>query len=225
VPDARPVHAVVFDCDGVLVDSERIAAPVLAEVLTGFGLPTTAEEINRDFKGRSWEYELEVIRARRGGLEPWPDLRERYHAALFAAFDAQLQPIPGIADALDALDAAGIPRCLASGSGHERIRRSLRAAGLLDRFPGATIFSAEDVAHGKPAPDLFLHATAQMGFDRPSTVIVEDSETGVQAGVAAAMRVLGYAPTEADASALRAEGAEPFQEMAQLPIILGVRSR
>jgi len=225
VSGAPPVHAVVFDCDGVLVDSERIAAPVLAQLLTDLGLPTTAEEVDRDFKGRSWEYELEVIRARRGGLEPWPDLRERYHAALFTAFDERLRPISGIEAALDALDAAGVPRCLASGSDHERIRRSLRAAGLLDRFPEATIFSAEDVEHGKPAPDLFLHATAQMGFDPTSTVIVEDSPTGVQAGVAADMRVLGYAPTEADADSLSSQGAEPFQEMARLPIILGVRPR
>jgi HAD superfamily hydrolase (TIGR01509 family) len=215
----------VFDCDGVLVDSERIAAPVLAQLLTELGLPTTAEEVDRDFKGRSWEYELEVIKARRGGLEPWPDLRERYHAALFAAFDARLRPIPGIAAALDALDAAGVARCLASGSDHERIRRSLRAAGLLDRFPEATIFSAEDVAHGKPAPDLFLHATAQMGFDRATTVIVEDSPTGVQAGVAAGMRVLGYVAADADADSLSSQGAKPFQEMAELPTILGVRPR
>jgi HAD superfamily hydrolase (TIGR01509 family) len=224
-PSSDAPGLVIFDCDGVLVDSERIAAPVLAQVLTEFGLPTTAEEVNRDFKGRSWEYELEVIRARRGGVEPWPDLRERYHAALFEAFDARLQPIPGIGAALDALDAAGVPRGLASGSDHERIRRSLRAAGLLDRFPDATIFSAEDVAHGKPAPDLFLHATAQMGFDRASTVVVEDSTIGVRAGVAAGMRVLGYAPTDADASTLTAVGAEPFADMADLPLVLSLQTR
>ncbi len=229
VPDAaapaiHAVHAVVFDCDGVLVDSERLAAPVLAAVLSELGLPTTAAEVERDFKGRSWEYELAVIRARRGGVEPWPDLRERYHAALFAAFDERLLPIPGVASALDALDAAGIPRCLASGSGHERIRRSLRAAGLLDRFPDRTIFSAEDVAHGKPAPDLFLHAAAQMRFDPAATAVVEDSVPGVQAGVAAGMRVVGYAPDGSDRDELRAAGAEPFGAMAGLPALLGVGS-
>jgi len=202
----------------VLVDSERIAAPVLAELLTELGLPTTAEDIDREFKGRSWDYELATIRAWRGGAEPWPDLRERYHAALFAAFDARLRPIAGVAAVLDALDAAGVPRCLASGSDHERIRRSLRAAGLLDRFPDPTIFSAEDVAHGKPAPDLFLHATEQMGFDRTSTVVVEDSPTGVRAGVAAGMRVLGYGGPELSA----AGAATIFGNMAALPGLLGV---
>jgi len=209
----------------VLVDSERLAAPILAEQLTELGLPTTAEDVDRDFKGRSWEHGLEVIRARRGGAEPWPELRERYRMALFAAFDAHLKPIAGIAAALDVLDAAGVPCCVASSGDHERIRRGLRAAGLLDRFPDDAIFSVEDVAHGKPAPDLFLHAASTMGLEPARTVVVEDSSAGVQAGVAAGMRVLGYAPTEADASALRAQGAEPFQEMAQLPIILGIPLR
>jgi HAD superfamily hydrolase (TIGR01509 family) len=209
----------------VLVDSERIAAPILAELLSELGLPTTAADVDRDFKGRSWESGLAVIRARRGGTEPWPELRERYRATLFAAFDARLQPIPGVVEALDALDATGVPYCVASSGDHERIRRGLRAAGLLDRFPDEAIFSFEDVEHGKPAPDLFLHAAQQMGFDPPTTVVVEDSPAGVQAGVAAGMRVLGYVAADADAAALTSQGAEPFQEMARLPIILGVRPR
>ncbi|MFL5817938.1 MAG: HAD family hydrolase [Conexibacter sp.] len=228
MPDAplpAPAHAVIFDCDGVLVDSERLAAPILAGVLTELGLATTAAEVDRDFKGRSWEHGLEVIRARRGGAQPWPELRERYRTTLFAAFDAHLEPITGIAAALDALDAAGVPYCVASSGDHERIRRGLGAAGLLDRFPDAVIFSVEDVAQGKPAPDLFLHAASTMGFKPACTAVVEDSPAGVQASMAAGMRALGYAPTEAEASALRAEGAEPFQDMAQLPILLGLRRR
>jgi HAD superfamily hydrolase (TIGR01509 family) len=226
VPDGQPPSfAVVFDCDGVLVDSERIAAPILAEQLTELGLPTTAEDVDRDFKGRSWEHGLDVIRARRDGAEPWPKLRERYRAALFAAFDARLRPIAGVTEALDALDTAGVPYCVASSGDHERIRRGLRAAGLLARFGDDAIFSVEDVQHGKPAPDLFLHAVAAMGFDPASTVVVEDSTAGVQAGVAAGMRVLGYAPTDADVCALSGQGAEPLQEMARLPIVLGVRPR
>ena len=206
----------------MLVDSERIAAPILAQLLTGLGLPTTATDVDRDFKGRSWDDGLGVIRARRGGAEPWPELRERYRARLFAAFDAELQPIPGVAAALDALDAAGVPRCVASSGDHERIRRGLRAAGLLDRFPDEAIFSVEDVAHGKPAPDLFLHAAARMGFDPVATVVVEDSPAGVQAGVAAGMRVLGYAGS-AGGPELRAAGATAiFGEMAALPGLLGV---
>jgi HAD superfamily hydrolase (TIGR01509 family) len=214
-------RAVIFDCDGVLVDSETLAGPILAALLTELGLPTTPEDIDRDFKGRSWEHGLEVIRARRGGEQPWPGLRERYREHLFATFDAELRPIPGIATALDALDAAGVPYCVASSGDHERIRRGLRAGGLLDRFPDAAIFSVDDVAHGKPAPDLFLHAAAAMGFEPPTTVVVEDSAAGVRAGVAAGMRVLGYADA-AGADALRVAGAEPFAEMARLPALVGV---
>jgi HAD superfamily hydrolase (TIGR01509 family) len=217
-----PVRAVIFDCDGVLVDSERLAGPILAELLTGLGLPTTQQDVDRDFKGRSWESGLAVIAERRG-RPPWPDLRERYREQLFAAFDERLEAIAGIAEALDALDAAGIPRCVASSGDHERIRRGLRAGGLLDRFPHETIFSVDDVRHGKPAPDLFLHAAARMGFEPATTVVVEDSPAGVQAGVAAGMRVLGYAAEAAAAPVLRAAGAEPFADMAQLPPLLGVR--
>ena len=220
-PATPRAGAVVFDCDGVLVDSEVLAGPILAELLTDLGLPTTQADVERDFKGRSWESGLVTIEARLG-TPPWPDLRERYRERLFAAFDERLRAIPGIEAALDALDAAGVPRCVASSGDHERIRRGLRAGGLLDRFPDATIFSVEDVAHGKPAPDLFLHAAAEMGFDPAGTVVVEDSPAGVEAGVAAGMRVLGYAPDGSDADALRAAGAEPFREMAGLPALLGV---
>jgi len=215
------IRAVIFDCDGVLVDSEPIANAILAAVLTEIGLPTTPEESVRDFMGRSWAHAVALVTDRLGAPPP-DELAQRYRERLFAAYAAGLPPVSGVADVLDAI---ALPFCVASSGDHERIRRGLDAAGLRDRFAEEAIFSAEDVAHGKPAPDLFLHATAKMGFDRPSTVIVEDSQTGVQAGVAAGMRVLGYAPTEADASALRAHGAEPFQEMAQLPIILGVRPR
>ncbi len=224
-PPRRATSAVVFDCDGVLVDSERLAAPILADTLTALGLPTTPEDVDRDFKGRSWEDGLDVIRARRGGEEPWPELRERYRSALFAAFDAELAPVPGVVATLDALDAAGIPRCVASSGDHERIRRGLRAAGLLERVPEAAIFSVEDVARGKPAPDLFLRAAERMGFTPADTTVVEDSPVGVRAGVAAGMRVVGYAGGDhaGEADALRAAGAaETLTDMAGLPALLGI---
>lgn len=215
--------AVIFDCDGVLVDSERLAGPILADVLTEFGLPTTPADVEREFLGRSWEHGLGVIRDRLGG--PPPDgLRERYRERLFAAFDERLQPVAGIAAALDALDAAGIPRCVASSGDHERIRRGLRAAGLLGRFDEAAIFSADDVTHGKPAPDLFLHAAAQMGIDPASTVVVEDSPAGVEAGRAAGMTVLGYAE-RTPAALLHAAGATAFADMAELPGLLASTPR
>ena len=207
--------AVIFDCDGVLVDSELLAGPILAETLTELGLPTTAAEIDRDFKGRSWEHGLTVIEARLGH-PPWPDLRERYRARLFAAFDERLQPVAGIAAALDAI---ALPWCVASSGDHERIRRGLAAGGLLDRFDDAAIFSVDDVAHGKPAPDLFLHAAARMGFEPASTAVVEDSSAGAEAGRAAGMTVFGYAE-RTPAAELRAAGATPFASMTELPALL-----
>ena len=220
--------AVIFDCDGVLVDSERLAAPILAETLTDLGLPTSAADVDRDFKGRSWEHGLGVIRARRGGEEPWPELRERYRTALFAAFHARLQPIAGVMEALDALDDAGIPRCVASSGDHERIRRGLRAAGLLGRFPEGAIFSVDDVANGKPAPDLFLHAAARMGVAPARALAIEDSVTGVTAARAAGMTVFGFAggghcgPRHDER--LRAAGAAlVFTDMAELPGLVASR--
>jgi HAD superfamily hydrolase (TIGR01509 family) len=212
---ALSCDAVIFDCDGVLVDSEPLAGATLAALLTELGLPTGAADVDRDFKGRSWEDGLEVIRRRNGGTPP-PRLRETYRTRLFAAFETELAAVAGIAAALDAID---LPCCVASSGDHERIRHVLRVAGLLDRFGDAAIFSADDVANGKPAPDLFLHAAARMGFDPATTVVVEDSMAGIEAGVAAGMTVLGYAERTA-AERLRAAGATPFAAMAELPGLL-----
>jgi HAD superfamily hydrolase (TIGR01509 family) len=208
--------AVIFDCDGVLVDSEPIAAATLAALLSERGLPTTAADVDRDLKGRSWEDGLSVIRARLGRA-PWPELRETYRERLFAAFDVELAPVAGVEAVLDGL---ALPCCVASSGDHERIRRGLRAGGLLDRFGEERIFSVDDVAHGKPAPDLFLHAAARMGFEPSTTVVVEDSTAGVEAGIAAGMTVLGYAE-RTPAEQLCAAGATPFAAMAELPGLLG----
>jgi beta-phosphoglucomutase-like phosphatase (HAD superfamily) len=211
--------SVIFDCDGVLVDSEPVANQALVSGLNAIGYAVTAEESERDFMGRSWGHMVEVVTARLGAPPP-ETLRDDYRAALFAAYAAGDAPaVAGIAEALDGLDAAGIPYCLASSGDHERIRRGLAAAGLSDRFPEARIFSADDVGRGKPWPDLFLHAAAQMGFEPAATVVVEDSPAGVKAGRAAGMRVLGYS-ARTPAQQLRDEGAEPFAAMAELPALL-----
>jgi HAD superfamily hydrolase (TIGR01509 family) len=210
------VTAVIFDCDGVLVDSEPVSNALLAEILTEIGLPTTLERSVRDFMGRSWAH-AETVIAERLGAPPPPELELRYRERLFAAYAAGVPAIVGIADALDAIT---LPRCIASSGDHERIRMGLRAAGLLDRFSEHEIFSAYDVDHGKPAPDLFLHAAAQMGFEPAATAVVEDSVAGVQAGVGAGMVVLGYAATT-PAEELRDAGATTFADMAELPRLLG----
>jgi HAD superfamily hydrolase (TIGR01509 family) len=213
------IEAVIFDSDGVLVDSEPIGNATLAQLLTELGLPTTTEESMRQFLGRRFSSVEEVVAQRLGRPAP-PELRERYYARLFASFENDgLQAVPGVAEALDAIE---LPRCVASSGPHEKIRRALRAAGLAGRFPEQAIFSAQDVAHGKPAPDLFLHAAERMGFDPAATAVVEDSPAGIEAARAAGMVALGYAG-RTPARLLRAAGATTvFTQMGELPGLLEV---
>ena len=208
------IKSVIFDCDGVLVDSEVISNRVLAEVLTRAGLPMTTAESTALFKGRAWAQNLAVIAERMGGAPP-AGLTERYRAARDAAL-AAVEPVPGVVEALDRID---LPDCVASSGDHQKMRLTLGATGLYDRFAGR-IFSAVDIGGvGKPAPDLFLHAAERMGFDPASTAVVEDSLPGVQAGVAAGMTVLAYA-TDGEAPALEAAGGRVFTDMAALPGLL-----
>jgi HAD superfamily hydrolase (TIGR01509 family) len=202
------IEGVIFDCDGVLVDSEPTSNRVLAEVLTEIGLPTTTEESMAAFMGKSWVSILEILEERLGGPPP-ADLtaiyRERCDAAL-----ANVQPVDGIVEVLDTLD---LPSCVASSGPHAKMAVTLGATGLLERFEGR-IFSAADLEHGrgKPAPDLFLHAAREMGFDPATTAVVEDSGPGCEAGRAAGMRVFSYR--------FDAEGATRFDEMRDLPALL-----
>jgi HAD superfamily hydrolase (TIGR01509 family) len=205
---------VIFDCDGVLVDSEPISNRILAERLTAIGLPTTIEDSIRDFMGRSWKTDQEIIEERLG--RPLPDgWVDAYHAAVIASFATELRPIEGIAAALDSIE---MPWCVASSSAHPRIRAALSTCGLLERFEGR-IFSATDVEHGKPAPDLFLHAARECGAAPERCVVVEDAPTGAEAGRRAGMDVLGYAGMTAP-ELLAAEGASVFTAMADLPAML-----
>jgi HAD superfamily hydrolase (TIGR01509 family) len=209
-----PAAHVIFDCDGVLVNSEPISNRVLAECLTEEGLPTTTEQSIERYMGRSFKTCLELAAKQLG--RPLPgDFDARFHDRLYATFETDLEPIPGIEDALDRI---ALPTCVASSGSHERIRRVLGVTGLLERFDDR-IFSATDVRHGKPAPDLFLHAARESGFDVERCAVVEDSPAGVQAGRAAEMAVLGYADlTPADT--LRAAGARVFRDMSELPDLL-----
>jgi HAD superfamily hydrolase (TIGR01509 family) len=207
-------RGVIFDCDGVLVDTEGAANRVLAELLTGEGLPTTAEDSMRTYMGRSWASCM-ALAAEQLGRDLPADLHDRYTAGVRAAWAERLDPIPGIVEALDRID---LPACVASSGEHERMRFTLGRTGLYERFAGR-IFSATEVEHGKPAPDLFLHAARGMGFDPATTVVVEDTVPGVRAGRAAGMRVLGFARHTA-ASELAAAGAEPFGDMRRLPELL-----
>lgn len=183
---------VIFDNDGVLVDSERIANRVLAAYLTELGHPTTLEDSVRDYMGSAVGRVHELILERTGRRLP-AAFDDTLHERTFAALRRDLLPVAGVAEVLDKLVAEGVPYCVASSGSHERIRVSLRKTGLYERFGEQRIFSSQDVGRGKPAPDLFLHAAAAMGAEPGRCAVVEDSPLGVQAALAAGMDVYGYA--------------------------------
>ncbi len=204
----------IFDCDGVLVDSEPIANRVLCEALIGVGLDCDAAETERATRGLSMASVLTWAAAELG--RPLPDdFVERVQARTFAAFRAGLEPVPGVAAALERIP---IPICVASSGEAEKIRLSLGLTGLLPRFEGR-VFSATEVGRGKPYPDLFLHAARVMGAAPAACAVVEDSLPGVEAGHAAGMTVLAYADGR-DAGPLAAAGARVFADMAELPDLL-----
>jgi HAD superfamily hydrolase (TIGR01509 family) len=211
-----PVEArlVIFDCDGVLVDSDRIALRIQAERITALGLPTNYEDCVRDFLGIGMPATLRVIEERLGGPLPegWVEELDR---AVQEAFRRELRPVAGIEAALDAID---LPTCVASSGSQGKMRLTLGLTGLRDRFTGR-IFSGDEVERGKPAPDLFLYAADRMGAAPEDCVVVEDSPFGAAAARAAGMRALGYAP-DGDGDALAGEGATVVTSMLDLPALL-----
>ena len=206
--------SVIFDCDGVLVDTEPVGNAVLAELISELGIPTTREQAIATYMGRSMDSCLTMLEQRLGQPPP-SDFAARYRIGVEAGWRCELRPVPGVVEALDAIE---LPNCVASSGEHERIRLTLGLTGLLPRFEGR-IFSATEVEHGKPAPDLFLHAAARMGFEPATTVVVEDTVPGVQAGRAAGMRVLAFARLVM-ADDLAAAGGEVFDDMRALPGLL-----
>ena len=200
---------VIFDCDGVLVDSERLSVRIESELLGELGWPLSPDEVRERFLGRSDAYMLGEIERELG--RPVPEWDERYRLRRDEVFATDLRPVEGVGAALDAL---AIATCVASSGTHPKIRRSLELTGLAPYF-GERIFSATDVDHGKPAPDLFLLAASGCGAEPRRCVVVEDSPVGVAAASAAGMRSLGYAGGITPASAL-AEATAVFDDMAEL---------
>ncbi|MET3983880.1 HAD family hydrolase [Streptomyces sp. PvR034] len=208
---------VIFDNDGVLVDSEPLSNTILSGYLTELGHPTSYEESLRDYMGAAVHRVHDTILERTGERLP-EDFDDTLHARVFAAFARELRPVAGAVEVLEELTARGIPYCLASSGSHERIRVGHRTTGLDEWFEEEWIFSSEDVGKGKPAPDLFLHAAARMGVEPARCVVVEDSPLGVRAARAAGMDVFGFtAMTPAE----RLAGATAlFGEMKELPGLL-----
>jgi HAD superfamily hydrolase (TIGR01509 family) len=213
-----PPQLVIFDCDGVLVDSEPVANRILGQMLREVGLELTQEQIFQNFVGYSLPHCLRIIERMLGRPAPANFLRD-LQARTFAAFKTELRAMPGIEFALDALDAVRVPYCVASSGDHEKMNTTLGITGLLPRFAGR-IFSVTQVAHGKPAPDIYLFAARQMRIEPPGCIVVEDTPPGVQAGIAAGMTVLGFCAFT-PAEKLRAVGAHrTFDDMHRLSEIV-----
>lgn len=207
---------VIFDCDGVLVDSEALACQVDADVLTSLGIAYTRDEIINQFVGVSLKDMMAQIEREHERTLP-ADFADTLNRTLFARFERELRPIEGVRDAILALPHR---RCVASSSLPERIAFSLRLTGLDDLFEH--VFSASEVRRGKPTPDLFLHVAERMGSSADGCVVIEDSIAGVQAARAAGMKVVGFAggghcgPGHVDR--LKAAGAlSVIDRMAELP--------
>jgi HAD superfamily hydrolase (TIGR01509 family) len=216
----RDPRLVIFDCDGVLVDSEVISNGVLARMLSAEGLPTTLAEARRDYQGLLLGEVFERAREKLGRALA-QDLSSRFERERAESFRRELEPVPGAAEVVERVRAAGVDACVASQGKLEKTRLSLDITGLRRLFPERALFSAWSVARGKPYPDLFLHAAAEMGALPADCVVVEDTPSGVMAGVSAGMRVFGYA-ADSDEQALRQAGAEVFGSMAELPALLGL---
>jgi HAD superfamily hydrolase (TIGR01509 family) len=213
-PFATP-ELVIFDCDGVLVDTERIAVRVDVEVFAHLGWPMTEHELIERFLGRSDEDIGRELEQRLG--RPFPPGWEAEFEPLYReAFAAELRPTEVVIELLDALS---LLTCVASSGSHDKVRYTLGLAGLYDRFAGR-IFSVTEVSRGKPAPDLFLHAASQMGVAPAACVVVEDSQYGVQAAIAAGMRAVGYGGGLTPPNRLQAAGAVVIADIRQLRDLL-----
>ncbi len=205
----------LFDCDGVLVDSELTAHLILQEMLGESGVTLSLQETLDRFMGTSTQRFLADLATLLGGQVPTGFLR-RFQDRTFAAFRTDLKAVDG---ALELIASLAIPFCVASNGPREKMQLTLGRTGLLPLFAGR-LFSADDVVRPKPAPDLFLHAAQSLGASPADCVVIEDSPTGIAAGLAAGMRVLGFAPM-GQAARLRAAGAVVvFDRLLDLPLLL-----
>ena len=206
-------NLVIFDCDGVLVDSERLAVRTEAEILASLGWPLTDAEIVERFVGRSAAHMQQEIERQLGRSIDWDaEFEPRYREV----FERELVPVPGIVEALGEITT---PVCVASSGSHDKMRFTLGKTGLFDRFDGQ-IFSVDQVEHGKPAPDVFLFAAAEMGVPPDRCAVVEDSVSGVRGALAAEMSAFAFAGGVTSGGALSIGGAVVFDDMEELPALL-----
>lgn len=224
---------VIFDCDGVLVDSEVLAAEILSECFQAEGLNRSFDDVIETYRGKSVPDCVVIATQELSELASWQPLSASEKVArgeafwqdmqtkTLAACETRLKAIPNVKAVLDGLVARNINRCVASNGKHEKMQVTLPLTGLLDYF-GNKIFSYEDVRVGKPAPDLFLHAAKTMGAEPSETLVIEDSLTGIRAALAAGMKPFAYCPNDHYGHTnpllpdVKALGVEYFTDMNQL---------
>jgi HAD superfamily hydrolase (TIGR01509 family) len=206
---------VIFDCDGVLVDSERITNQVFADMLNEIGLPVTLEDMLEQFVGRSMNQCLELI-TEMLGAQPPKNFVDNYRGRTTLALLSKLTAVSGIENALDKIR---LPYCVASSGDHDKMRTTLGITRLLPRFEGK-LYSVTEVARGKPHPDVFLYAAQKQAVAPSACVVIEDTPTGVKAGIAAGMTVYGYAARTPASRLLEAGAHGTFAEMVFLPSLI-----
>jgi HAD superfamily hydrolase (TIGR01509 family) len=206
---------VIFDCDGVVVDSEGIVFEVFGEFIRSLGVHLSEAETREQFLGRTLAACMTIVEQLSGKPAPAGAL-ERYTAERDRVLRERVQPVAGIREVLEALT---IPYCIASSGGYDKMGITLGATKLLPFFEGR-LFSATEVARGKPAPDIFLFAAERMGASPARTVVVEDTVNGVRAGHAAGMTVLGYVDLTPAEKLVDAGAATTFTHMRELPALL-----
>jgi len=215
---SRAFDLIIFDCDGVLVDSERVANAVFARILKEVcGLEFCLSEMFEHFVGCSQAQCLKTVEAMIGRPPP-PELAERYKEDINQALIDSVVAVNGIEEVLQKID---IPYCVASSGSHEKMQLTLGKTGLYDYFNG-NIFSSSEVARGKPNPDIYLHAARSMGVDNvEKCLVIEDSPVGVTGAVAAGMKVFAYAELMPEEKLLAAGAHRVFDEMTLLPGLAG----
>jgi HAD superfamily hydrolase (TIGR01509 family) len=210
---------VIFDCDGVLVDTETINNEVLSQLLKKAGLEMSPDEVARRTTGLAYSEMWEMFEDEVPGSLP-ADIEEQQLTMESERFRKELLPIPGAVETVRCLGAAGMPMCVASNGTREKMVVTLEVTGLAGYF-GDKFFGVNQVAHGKPAPDIYLLAAQKMEVSPSRCVVIEDSYPGAQAGLAAGMTVLGYCPNK-DIWGLEGLGIQTFSDMNVLPELLGL---
>jgi HAD superfamily hydrolase (TIGR01509 family) len=197
---------VIFDCDGVLIDSERLAVRTESQILTELGWPLSEADVIERFVGRSAVYMQSVIEEKIGRRVDW---QAEFELRVRDVYERELVPVDGVIAVLDEIT---VPTCVASSSSHQMLNFMFGLTGLAERFTGC-IFSADDVAHGKPDPAVFLFAAESMGMRPDRCAVIEDSVSGVEAALAAGMSVFAFSGGVTSARQLERDGVVLFDAM------------